>query len=55
MVKISTLELENVKRIKAVSLAPAESGLTVIGAALLVASVPISGDLKRNDDEKKNR
>lgn len=31
MVKISTLELENVKRIKAVSLAPAESGLTVIG------------------------
>lgn len=31
MVKISTLELENVKRIKAVSLTPAESGLTVIG------------------------
>lgn len=31
MVKINTLELENVKRIKAVSLAPAESGLTVIG------------------------
>ena len=31
MVKISTLELENVKRIKVVSLAPAESGLTVIG------------------------
>lgn len=31
MVKISTLELENVKRIKAVSLAPAENGLTVIG------------------------
>lgn len=27
----------------------------IVGAALLVASVPISGDLKRNDDEKKNR
>lgn len=28
----------------------------LVGAALLVASVPISGDLKRNDDgEKKNR
>lgn len=31
MVKISTLELENVKRIKAVTLTPAENGLTVIG------------------------
>ena len=27
----------------------------IVGAALLAASVPISGDLKRNDDEKKNR
>lgn len=28
----------------------------IVGVALLVASVPISGDLKRNDDgEKKNR
>ncbi len=31
MVKINTLELENVKRIKAVALAPAANGLTVIG------------------------
>lgn len=31
MVKINTLELENVKRIKAVILTPAENGLTVIG------------------------
>ncbi len=31
MVKISSLELENVKRIKAVALTPAENGLTVIG------------------------
>ena len=31
MVKISALELENVKRIRAVQLQPAESGLTVIG------------------------
>lgn len=31
MVKINTLELENVKRIKAVELTPAENGLTIIG------------------------
>lgn len=31
MVKINTLEIENVKRIKTVALTPAESGLTVIG------------------------
>lgn len=31
MVKIHTLELENVKRIKAVTLTPAENGLTIIG------------------------
>ncbi len=30
-VKIHTLEIENVKRIKAVSLTPAENGLTVLG------------------------
>ena len=30
-VKINTLEVENVKRIKAVAIAPTESGLTVIG------------------------
>lgn len=30
-VKISSLEIENVKRVKAVSLAPTESGLTIIG------------------------
>ena len=30
-VKITSLELENIKRIKAVSLTPAENGLTVIG------------------------
>lgn len=31
MVKINTLELENVKRIRAVTLTPAQNGLTVIG------------------------
>lgn len=31
MVKINTIELENVKRIKAVTLTPAENGLTIIG------------------------
>ncbi|MBE6889995.1 MAG: chromosome segregation protein SMC [Ruminococcaceae bacterium] len=31
MVKINNLEIENVKRVKAVTLAPAENGLTVIG------------------------
>lgn len=31
MVKINSLEIENVKRVKAVSLSPAENGLTVIG------------------------
>lgn len=30
-VKINTLELENVKRIKAVALAPSANGLTIIG------------------------
>ncbi len=30
-IKINTLEIENVKRIKAVSLSPSESGLTIIG------------------------
>lgn len=30
-VKINALEIENVKRVKAVSLKPAESGLTIIG------------------------
>ena len=30
-VKINSLEVENVKRVKAVALEPAESGLTVIG------------------------
>ena len=31
MVKINTLELENIKRIKAVTLTPSKSGLTIIG------------------------
>ena len=31
MVKINSLEFENVKRIKAVTLTPAQNGLTVIG------------------------
>lgn len=31
MIKITNLELENIKRIKAVQLTPSESGLTVIG------------------------
>lgn len=31
MVKINTLELENIKRIKAVTLSPSENGLTIIG------------------------
>ena len=30
-VKITTLEIENVKRVKAVALTPAQNGLTVIG------------------------
>ena len=30
-VKIDTLEIENVKRIKAVKIEPTENGLTVIG------------------------
>jgi len=30
-VKINSLEFENVKRIKAVALTPAQNGLTVIG------------------------
>ena len=30
-VKINTLEIENIKRIKAVQLSPAKDGLTVIG------------------------
>ena len=32
-VKINTLEIENVKRIKAVQLAPTKNGLTVIGGS----------------------
>ena len=31
MVKINSLEIENVKRIKAVKIKPEKSGLTVIG------------------------
>ncbi len=31
MIKITNLELENIKRIKAVQLTPSENGLTVIG------------------------
>ena len=31
MVKINSLEIENIKRVKAVTLSPAENGLTVIG------------------------
>lgn len=31
MVKINQLEIENVKRIKAFKIAPAENGLTIIG------------------------
>lgn len=31
MIKITNLELENIKRIKAIQLTPSESGLTVIG------------------------
>ena len=30
-VKITSLEVENVKRVKAVQLAPSENGLTIIG------------------------
>ena len=30
-IKINSLELENVKRIKAVQLEPSENGLTIIG------------------------
>ena len=31
MIKINKLEIENVKRVKAVSLEPTQNGLTVIG------------------------
>ena len=30
-IKINTLQIENIKRVKAVALNPAENGLTVIG------------------------
>ncbi len=33
MVKINSFEIENVKRVKAVTISPAENGLTVIGGA----------------------
>ena len=39
-VKIASLELENVKRIHAVELEPAQDGLTVIGARQACSTPP---------------
>ena len=37
-VKINKLELENVKRVRAVALTPTANGLTVIGGRMLMVS-----------------
>lgn len=60
-VKINSLEIENVKRVKAVALEPAESGLTVIGgrngqgktSVLDAISWALGGDRKRPTDAKR--
>ncbi|MFR9199326.1 MAG: hypothetical protein ACLVML_00630 [Candidatus Gastranaerophilaceae bacterium] len=38
MIKINRLEIENVKKIKATKIIPANSGLTVIGGKILCES-----------------
>lgn len=60
-VKISSLEVENVKRVKAVALEPAESGLTVIGgrngqgktSVLDSIAWALGGDRKRPSEAKR--
>lgn len=60
-VKINSLEVENVKRVKAVALEPAESGLTVIGgrngqgktSVLDAISWALGGDRKRPSEAKR--
>lgn len=60
-VKISSLEVENVKRVKAVALEPAENGLTVIGgrngqgktSVLDAITWALGGDRKRPSDAKR--
>ena len=55
-VKINSLEVENVKRVKAVALEPAESGLTVIGGKTSVLDAiawALGGDRKRPSEAKR--
>lgn len=60
-VKINSLEVENVKRVKAVAMEPAESGLTVIGgrngqgktSVLDAIAWALGGDRKRPSDAKR--
>ena len=60
-VKINSLEVENVKRVKAVALEPAESGLTVIGgrngqgktSVLDAIAWALGGDRKRPSEAKR--
>lgn len=60
-VKINSLEVENVKRVKAVALEPAESGLTVIGgrngqgktSVLDALAWALGGDRKRPSEAKR--
>ena len=65
MVKINTLELENIKRIRAVRMEPSQNGLTVIGGllastVLTLVVVPIlylwmSGRTDRRREKKAKR
>lgn len=60
-VKINSLEIENVKRVKAVAMEPAESGLTVIGgrngqgktSVLDAIAWALGGDRKRPSDARR--
>lgn len=60
-VKINSLEVENVKRVKAVAMEPAESGLTVIGgrngqgktSVIDALAWALGGDRKRPSDAKR--
>ena len=61
-VKINSLEVENVKRVKAVALEPSEDGLTVIGgrngqgktSVLDAIAWALGGDRKRPSDAKRD-
>ena len=61
-IKIDALELENVKRVKAIKLEPAENGLTVIGgrngqgktSILDAIAWTLGGDRKRPSDAKRD-